>query len=191
MAIQDYFSEAIIELLTRDKKAGMGAREAFYAYRQLSMLKVRDFYALWRSIPKPVIEVRKCSSFEYIDGLQDSGTVYFALNHKDFLPAYMEYTDYDHAMDEVRDFINEWIRNFFRSKNNAFGLVEANAPSMDTRIEDECPDSRRYEFELIDIETEDLRYGLVYEKGKFTSIHGNLPISQIALMLKKIGAWEQ
>ncbi len=140
---------------------------------------------------KELVEKKKCSSFEYIDGLEDHGTVYFALNHKDFLPAYVGYDQYDHAMDAVRDFINDFIRNFFRSKDKSMGLVEARSSSMDTRYGDECPDSRRYEFELIDIETESLRYGLVYSKGMIVSSKGNLPLLRIVAVLKSIGAWEQ
>ncbi len=140
---------------------------------------------------KEFAEKKKCSSFIYIDGLEDSGTVYFALNHKDFLPTYVDYSEYDHVMDAVREYLNDFIRNFFRSKDKSMRLVEASSPSQDTRYDEECPDSRRYEFELIDIETESLRYGLVYSKGMIVSSKGNLPLLRIVAVLKSIGAWEQ
>jgi len=140
----------------------------------------------------PEIEkVKKCSGFEYVDGLEDRGTVYFAVNHKDFLPAYIDYSEYDHAMDAVRDYINEFMRTFFRSKDKSMGLVEASSPSMDTRYGEECPDSRIYEFELVDIDSDQLKYGLVYSKGRVVFSKGNLPIDRIVLLLKSIGAWEQ
>ncbi len=135
--------------------------------------------------------VKKCPGFLYIDGLEHSGTIYFALNHKDILPTYVGYAGYDHAMDSVREYINPFMRRFFMSKNDAMGLVEASSLSMDTRYGEECPAARRYEFELVDIETESLRYGLVYSKGRVVFSKGNLPIDRIVPLLKSIGAWEK
>lgn len=140
--------------------------------------------------PKPLeVEGRKCSLFIHIDGLEHGFSIYHALNYKDYLPTHIRYHLYDGALDSPRNYLNEFFVNFMRVKDKSMTLVESEL-SLEVRYGEECPKSRVFEMELIEIETETLRYGLKYANGGVLKSVGNLPIKEIVRILKSVGAWE-
>ncbi len=141
--------------------------------------------------PKPFLEpeIKRCTTFTYLTGLEHENTLYFAINHRYVLPDFVEYGDYDRAIDTVRNFLDSWAETFFRKKDKSMQLVKASEPSMSTHFGNDCPDAKRYEFELIDNETEEIRYKLIYSKGKIVQSTGNLPLDESVSILKKTG-WE-
>jgi len=141
--------------------------------------------------PPPKVEIKKCTTFTRLSGLEDKNTIYEAENIRDVLPNFVEYKDYDHAMDPIGTWLEEWSVTFFRKKDKAMRLVKAAELSMSTHYQNECPESRRFEYELIDIETGKPRYGFIYTKGKIIWSLGHLPLPDIIFVLKKIGAWEK
>jgi hypothetical protein len=142
-------------------------------------------------VPKPFLPViKECRAYTYLSGLEHGDIIYMPINHRDTLPDCGEGDAYDHAMDPIRDYIDDWAATFMRRKDKAMQLVQAKEPSESPHYESECPDSRQYEFELID-EEEEKRYKIVYSKGKIIYSKGkNLPLEEIVSLLKKIGKWE-
>ncbi len=124
-----------------------------------------------------------CSVYKYMDELVGEKDPYRLPNHKDVFP-YEEY-DYDGALTRVRDDINRILENFFNGK---LSIVPSDSISEGTSSE--CPESRRYELEILDKETNALLYGLIYQSGRIRTIIGNLPIAAISSVLKNEGAWE-
>jgi hypothetical protein len=141
--------------------------------------------------PEPLgIEGTKCSLLIHIDALEHKLIAYFAINYMDFLRERVEYQNYDGAIGRPRKYINEFFVNFTRVKDKSMGLVESEL-SMEVRYNEECPKKYRvFEMEMIEIETETLRYGLKYANGRVLKSVGNLPIKEIVRILKSVGAWE-
>jgi hypothetical protein len=141
----------------------------------------------------PELGLEKCSEQIYIDGLGDrkTGIVYFAINHMDIQVKYVLPSRYDFAMDEPRGEINYFLAEFFRHKSKSLVLHESEGISFDTRLGPECPPFRTYEMELIEVETESLRYALRYGQGKVLFKKGNLPFDRFVETLKRVGKWEQ
>ncbi len=141
----------------------------------------------------PELGLPESSELSYIDGLRDhkTGNFYFAINHRDKLPRYVPPPQYDHGMDGIRPQVNSFFSEFLRHKNKSFLLYEAEDFSFDTRLGTEVPPYRIYELELIDIETESLKYGFRYGQGKVLFTHGNAPYARFSEILKAIGLWEQ
>lgn len=172
--------------------------------KRIRYLHAKELGKVAVKVPKPVLEhelvtpkppelgFRECSEISYIDGLRDSktGVVYFVGNHRDKQIKYILPSEYDHAMDEIREEINSFISEFLRYKNKAFDLYEAEGFSFDTRLGHECPEFRTYEFELIDVGTEEVRYKLIYGRGKLIDKKGNLPFDRFITIIKKIGRYE-
>ncbi len=141
--------------------------------------------------PEPLgIEGRKCSLMIHIDALEHNLIAYFAINYKDFLTEYVEYPSYDGAIEHPRNFMNEFFVNFTRVKDKSMGLVESEL-SLEVRYKEECPKKYRvFEMELIEIETETLRYGLKYANGRVLKSVGNLPVKEIVKILESVGVWQ-
>lgn len=143
-------------------------------------------------IPEITLDIdrKRCSLFVFIDALEHKLSVYFAINYKDLLPNYVEYDQYDFAMKEIREYLNEFFVKFMRIKDKSMSLVESGL-SGETRYDGECPKNHRvFEVELIEIETETMRYGLKYSKGKVLKVVGNLPVNDIVKILKRSNNWE-
>jgi hypothetical protein len=141
--------------------------------------------------PEPLtIEGRSCSLLVHIDALEHNLIAYFAINYKDFLIERIEYSRYDGAIERPRNYLNEFFANFIRAKDKSMSLVESEL-SMEVRYDEECPKKYRiFEIEMIEIETETLRYGLKYANGRVLKSVGNLPVKEIVGILKSVGAWE-
>lgn len=170
--------------------------------RRIDYLYVIEFGKVKIEVPKPFlnidivvpeppkVEIRKCTTITRLSGLEDKNTIYDAVNSRDVHTDLVEYINYDHAIDPIATWLEEWTVKFFRKKDKAMRLVKATELSISTHYDNECPKSRRFEFELIDIETGELRYGLIYTKGQITWSLGSLPLSEIIYVLKKIKVWE-
>jgi hypothetical protein len=142
------------------------------------------------AVPEPPVEIKKCTAFTFLSGLEHGDILYLAINYREVLPFFEETETYDpRSLDEIRNFLDDWATTFVRRKDKAMKLVTALKPSISTHFGHECPESRVFEFELFDIETEGTKYKLVYSKGKIVKSIGNLP-TQIVSLLKKIGKWE-
>jgi hypothetical protein len=141
----------------------------------------------------PELGLEKCSEQTYIDGLGDrkTGIVYFAINHRDIQVKYVLPSRYDFAINEPRGEINYFLAEFFRHKSKSLVLHESEGISFDTRLGPECPTFRIYEMELIEVETESLRYALRYGQGKVLFKKGNLPFDRFVETLRRVGKWEQ
>ncbi len=140
--------------------------------------------------PKPLEIERKCSLLIHIDALEHNLIAYFAINYKDFLTEHIEYPHYDEAIDRPRKYLNEFFVNFTRVKDKSMGLVESEL-SMEVRYDEECPKKYRvFEMEMIEIETETLRYGLKYANGRVLKSVGNIPIKEIIRILRREKVWE-
>lgn len=166
--------------------------------------KIRYLYAIKMGkvhieVPKPFLEppkppeleIRKCSTLTALSGLEHGTTLYMASNHRDVLPYFIEHENYDGAMNPVRVWIDDWATNSFRKKDKAMGLVIAPELSISTHHQNDCPEARRYEYELIDNYTEEIKYGIKYTQGKIVWSKGNLPLQDIVSILKNIGKWEK
>ncbi len=140
----------------------------------------------------PELGLKESAEITYIDGLRDrkSGLIYFPINHRDILTEYILPSEYDNGMDEIREEINTHVTEFLRYKNKSFMLYEADGISFDTRLGSEVPPFRTYQMELIDGETEEVRYKLIYGQGKLLYKKGNLPFDRLVNTLKRIGRWE-
>lgn len=138
----------------------------------------------------PKVDIKKCTTITRLSGLEDKNTIYDAINSSDGHTDLVDYKNYDHAIDTIATWLEEWTVKFFRKKDKAMRLVKATELSISTHYDTDCPKSRRFEFELIDIETEELKYGFIYTKGQITWSLGNLPLSEIVYVLKRIGVWE-
>lgn len=138
----------------------------------------------------PKVDIKKCTTITRLSGLEEKNTIYEAVNSRDVHTDLVEYKNYDHAIDTIATWLEEWTVKFFRKKDKAMRLVKATELSISTHYDTDCPKSRRFEFELIDIETGELRYGLIYTKGQITWSLGNLPLSEIIYVLKRIGVWQ-
>jgi hypothetical protein len=141
--------------------------------------------------PEPLrIAVPNCSLLIHIDALEHDLTAYFGINYMDFLIKHIEYMHYDGAIEPPRNYLNGFFANFMRVKDKSMSLVESEL-SMEVRYDEECPKKyRMFEMEMIEIETETLRYGLKYANGRVLKSVGNLPIKEIVRILKSVGAWE-
>ena len=168
--------------------------------RKIDLLWQIEFGTTKIQAPKPFLEpgteikIKRCRTYTYLSGLEHGDIMYLAINHRDVLPDCGESDAYDHSMDPIRDHIDEWATTYMRRKDKAMELVKALQPSISTHYGDECPASRYYEFELEEIQQEGKRYQLVYMKGKFIKLVGNIPqqeIAEIDSLLKKIGTWEE
>lgn len=124
-----------------------------------------------------------CSAFRYMEGLVGRKSTYRLPNHKDIFP--YEESNYDGALTRVRSDINRVIEIFFKGE---LSIEEADYISEGTTSE--CPESRRYEFEILNVETDVLLYGLTYQEGKILNVFGNVPADAIASILRREGAWE-
>jgi hypothetical protein len=160
-----------------------------------SLLIMRG-YALTDEIFIRPIKGSRGTRFTYGDGMSDNRQIrgfpvaYFGINHKDSMPYEVE--KYDHAMDSVRELINNWLQNYIRGKNPYMTIIPTEKVGEDTLYGDEVPDSRIYEFEMADTITEQERFKLRYEKGEVTEMN-NIPqdlLFKILLELERIGAWE-
>jgi hypothetical protein len=139
----------------------------------------------------PKIEIKKCTTFTRLSGLEDKNTLYEAGNYRDVQTHFVAYEDYDGAMDPVCAYIDNWVVKSFRKKDKSMSLVKVPKVSMSTHYGSECPESRRFEYELFEVETGKPRYFLIYTKGKVVKSEGNLPLSEIVSLLKKIGSWKK
>ncbi len=144
-------------------------------------------------VPMPFLKpgIRECRTITCLSGLAHKDTVYMAINHRDVLTDYVETQTYDRSIVPIRDYLDDWLATFFRRKDKAMELVKSSGFSVSTHYEQDCPDSRRYEFEFKDIDTEEMRYELIYTKGQIIKKKGNLPFDEIVAILKRIGKWEE
>ncbi len=177
--------EVLLKILRKEETINLEiARRLRYLWQiRLGTAKVE--------VPKPFLPViKKCRVYTYLSGLEHGDIVYLAINHLDILPDCGESDAYDHSMDPIRDYIDDWATNHVRRKDKAMRLVKALEPSKSTHYGHECPESRRYIFELMD-EKEGMRYKLVYSKGKVIHSIGDIPLQEIVSLLKKVGKWEE
>jgi hypothetical protein len=144
-------------------------------------------------VPIPFLKpgIRECRTITCLSGLAHGDLVYMAINHRDVLTDYVEIETYDDSIVPIRDYLDDWVATFFRRKDKAMELVKSAGFSVSTHYEQDCPDSRRYEFEFMDNDTEEMRYELIYTKGQIIKKKGNLPFEEIVSILKKIGRWEK
>lgn len=152
----------------------------------------KPFLNLYIKVPEPPeIKIKMCTTFTRLSGLEDKNTLYEAPNYRDVLPTFVTYENYDNAMDPICVYLDDWAVKFFRKKDKSMRLVKVPKMSMSTHYAGDCPESRRFEYDFFDIESGKPRYFLIYTKGKIVKSQGNLPISEIVSLLKKIGAWER
>lgn len=192
--------ESVLRILTGEQTLTPEQR------RRIRYLYAIEFGEVKTKVPRSILEpeelrppeppelgLRECSEHTYIDGLgyRKTGLVYFAINHRDKQVSYVLPSQYDFAMDEPREEINSFLAEFFRHKSKSLVLHESESISFDTRLGPECPPFRTYEMELIEVETEELRYALTYGQGKILFKKGNLPFDRFASTLKKTGRFEQ
>ena len=184
--------ESIVRILAGLQSIDPNERKRIRYLHILKLGKVSVKVPPAQLIPEttPEIEGKRCSLFVYIDALEHRLSVYFAINYKDLLPSYIEYDRYDFAMNEIREYLNEFFVKFMRIKDKSMSLVESDL-SGEVRYDNECPKKDRvFEVELIEIETETMRYGLKYSKGKVLKVVGNLPVNDIVKIIKRSGFWE-
>ena len=169
--------------------------------RKIDLLWEIEFGSVKIEVAKPFLnqntqeqlknQLRKCRTETHLMGLEHGDIMYIAINHRDVRPYFEETETPDLDVVPVVEYINDWVTTFFRRKDKAMKLVKALRPSMSTHYGHECPESRYYEFELIDNENEETKYRLIYSQGKIVKKIGNLPAIEIAALLKKIGKWEK
>lgn len=140
-------------------------------------------------VPKPPIPIEiipeRCSVFKYMDEMWGIKDPYKIPNHKDLLTELIDESEYDGALGRVRSGINRILEKFFKGE-----LHVEEAVSISYGTTSECPESRRYELEILDKDTEALLYGLIYQEGRVLSTVGNVPEAAISSILKREGAWE-
>jgi hypothetical protein len=152
----------------------------------------KPFLNLDIRVPEPPeIEIKMCTTFTRLSGLEDKNTLYEAENFRDVFTKFTRYEDYDGAMDLVCAYLDDWAVKFFRTKDKSMSIVKVPKMSMSTHYAGDCPDARRFEYDFFDIESGKPRYSFIYTIGKIVKSQGNLPISEIVSLLKKIGAWER
>jgi hypothetical protein len=182
--------EDLVRILGGLQGVNSGLRKRIRYLHAIKLGKVSVKVPPAQLIPEitPEIEGKRCILYVYIDALEHRFSVYFAINYKDLLPYYVD--RYDLGMNEIREYLNEFFVKFMRVKDKSMSLVESDL-SEEVRYDGECPKNYRvFEVELIEIETETMRYGLKYSRGKVLKVVGNLPVNEIVRILKKSGYWE-
>ncbi len=103
----------------------------------------------------------------------------------DKLPYYVSEEEYDHALTRVRSKINKVLDGFYEELH----VVPANYISVGTLYDKEIPETRVFEFNIVDRQNRVPQYALVYFKGEVQLIYGNVP-ADIVPILEEEGAWE-
>ncbi len=125
----------------------------------------------------------ECTVFRFMDSLVGRKDSYRLPNQVDVFPSLVKKDD--GALKRVHTPINRVIEPFFKGK-----LKIEEAAYMSEGTTSDCPESRRYELEILDTDTDAILYGLIYQEGKILSVIGNLPVDRIVPILRAEGAWE-
>lgn len=171
--------------------------------RRIDLLWIEKFGTVYIKVPKPflnldirvpeppTIDIKMCSAFTRLTGLEDKNTIYEAINTRHVLSNYVEPQNYNPtSINRIANWLEEWSVTFFRKKDKSMRIVKATELSVSTHYGRDCPNSPRLEYELLDIETGEPRYGFIYTKGKIIWSIGNLPLSEISSIVKDLGVWE-
>lgn len=156
-----------------------------------------------KPIEAPEVE-RKCIQFGYEDALvnEETSNEYLSIDHIDTLPEYVEKSEYDYAMKEIRKEVNLFFSEWITFKGKLFVLEEIDDVEPNVLYNDECGDYRTYEFVVVDLEedkyhtiftpSEVIKYAFKYGQGRIIKSVGNIPVlDDFVATLKRIGKWEK
>lgn len=141
-------------------------------------------------VPKPALEIEaipQSSAYYYLDSLFGRRYLYLDPVYWDLLTEYVSEEEYDGALTRVRNKINAEIDVFFEGE---LSVVPTEKISVATLQGAEIPQTRVFEFNIIDRDTKEPRYALKYYNGDVQIYYGNLPVDKIVAILRKEGAWE-